>query len=264
MQFDLQLSRIGQGRLLTWNYQYPLSSAIYKIIRSADKQYGDFLHNSGYGSENKQFKLFTFSDLRTSFRNDGNRMNLQSDEASLRLAFHIPKAAESFIRGLFMQQELVIADKKSKVTFQVRQVTGIPTTLDYSGGSGKEITLRLLSPVVAGRKNELGNYTFLDPLDDEFFACLLYNMKSKYSAIYGEEETQNTFDPVRMSLLMRRKAPVSRLITIKEGSSAETKIRGYTGFEISCKAPDKVIELMLNSGVGLYNAQGMGCVEVKF
>ncbi|MEJ7683839.1 MAG: CRISPR-associated endoribonuclease Cas6 [Segetibacter sp.] len=56
--------------------------------------------------------------------------------------------------------------------------------------------------------------------------------------------------------------PQSRLVTIKAGTNAETKIRGYTKFRLEVIAPDEMIELALGAGLGLYNAQGMGCVEV--
>jgi CRISPR-associated endoribonuclease Cas6 len=56
--------------------------------------------------------------------------------------------------------------------------------------------------------------------------------------------------------------PQSRLITIKGGTEAETKIKGYTKFRLEVTAPDEMIELALGAGLGLYNAQGMGCVEV--
>ena len=58
------------------------------------------------------------------------------------------------------------------------------------------------------------------------------------------------------------RAPKSRLITIKSGTRAETKIKGYNNFKMHVKGPESAIALLLNSGVGLYNAMGMGCVEM--
>ncbi len=63
MRFKLTLQTLQYPAFLPFNYQYPLSSAIYKIIRSADKDFAAFLHNKGYGEGYKSFKLFTFSDI---------------------------------------------------------------------------------------------------------------------------------------------------------------------------------------------------------
>lgn len=77
MRFKLTLQTLHKPALLPFNYQYPLSSAIYKIIRSADKDFAAFLYNKGYGEGYKSFKLFTFSDIKTSFIKNGDRMQLQ-------------------------------------------------------------------------------------------------------------------------------------------------------------------------------------------
>ena len=59
MKFKLVL-RQKRGNKIPFNYQYPLSSAIYKFIKQADQEYAEQLHQKGFG---KGFKLFTFSDL---------------------------------------------------------------------------------------------------------------------------------------------------------------------------------------------------------
>lgn len=53
MHFRIRLAT--EDCLLPINYQYPLSAAIYSVLKSADADYAAFLHNSGYG---KGFKLF--------------------------------------------------------------------------------------------------------------------------------------------------------------------------------------------------------------
>ncbi len=67
MRFNLRL-HTEKFSLVPFNYQYPLSAAIYKIIQSADHAFAAFLHDTGYGKGHKSFKLFTFSDIKTPFR----------------------------------------------------------------------------------------------------------------------------------------------------------------------------------------------------
>src|SRR3954464_8542011 len=100
MRFKLALFAEQKNALLTFNYQYPLSAAIYKIIQRADEDFAYFLHNHGYTTGNKHFKLFTFSDIQTPFEKRGDRMLLLSGYAELTVCFYMPQAAENFIKGL--------------------------------------------------------------------------------------------------------------------------------------------------------------------
>ena len=104
MRFLLTLATLQKSQRITLNYQYPLSAAIYKIISRADEDYASFLHEQGYRYGSKAFKFFTFSDLRTPFDIRDDRLVMRTNTASLTICFHVPGAAENFIRGLFMNQ----------------------------------------------------------------------------------------------------------------------------------------------------------------
>src|SRR5687767_10855264 len=118
MRLELTLTPCVGHSLLPVNYQYPLSAAIYKIIQQADEKYSAFLHDQGYKLFNgKSFKLFSFSDLRVPFRIQGDRLHINGSPASLTISFHIDETATNFIRGLFINQQLDIADKISRAQF---------------------------------------------------------------------------------------------------------------------------------------------------
>ncbi len=118
--------------------------------------------------------------------------------------------------------------------------------------------------MVVGKKNQRGHYDYRSPQDDDFEDCLLHNWMEKRAATGNADE--NALQKFRQKVSVRVRLfsypPQSRLITIKGGTDAETKIRGYTKFRLEVTAPDEMIELALGAGLGLYNAQGMGCVEV--
>ncbi len=255
MRFKLSL-QTQRGSLLPFNYQYPLSSAIYKIIQRADSEFAAFLHDTGYGEGHKSFKLFTFSDIRTPFVRKGDRMQLGTGEAELTVCFYLPLAAENFIKGLFMNQQLEVADRLSKVVFQISQVEFLAEQIVRETG----VILQPLSPVVVGRKNERGHYDYRSPEDADFAECLYYNWMEKCAAVglpvaVGDEEPEVSID-----VLFFHHRPQQRLITIKAGTEAETKIRGYTKFRLEVSAPKEMLEVALGAGLGLHNAQGMGCV----
>ncbi|MEO5648442.1 MAG: CRISPR-associated endoribonuclease Cas6, partial [Ginsengibacter sp.] len=182
MRFLLTLECKKLPASLPVNYQYPLSAVIYHIIQNADAEFSAFLHDTGYGRGFKSFKLFTFSDIITPFKMQGDRMQLLTNKATLSICFYLPGAAENFIRGLFMNQQIEIADKISGVGFHISQIESIAEGLDFEANT--KIILQPLSPVVAGIKNEKGHYTYLDPRDPGFAESLIHNWLQKYKAIY--------------------------------------------------------------------------------
>lgn len=239
------------------NYQYPLSAAIYRIIAKGDADYANFLHEKGYG---KKFKFFSFSQITCPFKIEADRLLLQSNELSFQITFHLPKAAESFIKGLFQSEKLDIADRISKGRFTVQSIKTLPSPLEsYKENEITQVVLRPLSPVVAGLMKDNGKYDFLPPDDPRFAESLIYNWRSKIETCYDKATAQGAL------LIMEQKArklpPRSRLITVKAGTEAETKIRGWMNVDLSVTAEKRFIEILLNAGVGVYNAQGMGCVE---
>lgn len=253
----LILNSSKEKEIIPINYQYPLASAIYKILQNADAEYSEFLHEKGYG---KGFKLFTFSDIKCPFRIDRDRLILLANKMEIIVCFHLPMAAETFIKGLFMSQQMDIADKSSKASFTVERIESLGSPLDQVKENDEvEILLKPLSSIVCGLKNEKGNYDFLSPVDARYEEMLFVNWEEKCKAVWGDEEVMNN---AFIQILFYQNPPKSRLITIKAGTPAETKIRGFNNFKIKIKGKKQAVELILDSGIGLYNAQGMGCVEI--
>jgi len=253
--------------VLPVNYQYPLAAAIYRIIQQADEEYADFLHETGYGKTGtlKKFKMFTFSDLRVPFHIRGDRLYLSDSNIQLTVCFHISDAAENFIKGLFMNQQLEIADKKSKASFIVQQVEAVNRLAGITRKDGvAEALLQTISPMVTGRKNAKGNYDYLSPEDEDFIPMLKRNIMEKYASVneLSDECYQLLSDQINVEAVFFSHPPRSRLITIKAGTEAETRVRGFDKFRLRVKAPEDILELILNSGCGIYNAMGMGCVGV--
>jgi len=265
MRFELTLTNIADSNVIGFNYHYPLSAAIYKIIHSADSDYAAFLHEAGYGQGLKKFKLFTFSQLETPFKIKGDRLVMTTTEARLQVCFFLPLAAETFIKGLFQNRELQIADKYSKVTFLISQVAGIADMLPAADPEVMVTTrLKPLSPLVTGKKNERGNYDYLLPRDAEFPYWLAHNLAGKWASVYekNDEQMECLKRSISVNVELMQKPPQQRLITIKEATPEETKIKGATRFVLQTRMPKEVLELALGAGMGLYNAMGMGCMDI--
>lgn len=263
MQFKLTLGGT-RGQLIPINYQYPLSACIYKIIEKADAAYSLFLHETGHRAEDrlKSFKLFTFSNLSMPCRRIDDRLQILSTQTELQISFHIPETAEKFVIGIFKDQHIEIADRNSKANFTVNGVEALPG-ISHNHPDPEEIIqvpLQPLSPIVVGYKNERNHYTYLSPEDPDFIHWLLHNIAEKMEAVGMDTALM---EKVYVETSWNQYGPKSRLIAIKAGTAAETKVRGFTQFYLKITAPACVVQLMVDAGLGLYNAQGMGCVGVN-
>lgn len=258
MRFKLVLEAIEGNLVIPINYQYPLSSAIYRIIAKGDREYASFLHERGYG---KGYKFFSFSDIKCPFIIQGDRLQLKQKELEVQIAFQLPEAMQHFVQGLFASEEICIADKKSKQSFKVKSIEAISNP--FSSKNLNEILsieVKPFSPLVVGVKNERGHYDFLMAEDSRFIDSFLMNWREKIKACYDQEIAQSALLIIKPKFYAKPSRP--RLITIKNNSEAETKIKGYINFKIAITAERRFIDLLLNVGGGLYNAQGMGFLEV--
>ena len=65
MRFKITLTPdyILFGNEIPMNYQYELSSFIYRTLARSDSGYSAWLHENGFITGTKRFKLFSFSNL---------------------------------------------------------------------------------------------------------------------------------------------------------------------------------------------------------
>lgn len=258
MRFKLTLEATEGNLVIPINYQYPLSSAIYRIIAKGDKEYASFLHERGYG---KGYKFFSFSDIKCPFKIQDDRLVLKQNTLEFQIAFQLPEAMQHFVQGLFASEEICIADKKSKQSFKVKSIETIPNL--FSSKNQNEILsieVKPFSPLVVGEKNERRHYDYLKPEDLRFLDSFIMNWREKIKAFYDLETANTALLMVEPKFYLKGSRP--RLITIKDNTEAETKIKGYINFKIAITAERRFIDLLLNVGGGLYNAQGMGFLEV--
>lgn len=250
--------------LLPFNYHYPLSAAIHSIIRKSNPEFARFFHDVGYGEE--RFKLFTFSDIRIPFTAKADRMLLLAPTGTIRICFHAPVAAEHFLKGIFKDEHLIIRDEISQVAFKIREVENCSYRLPESIDDIVSVLVRPLSPlvVIGQRQAEDKHPQYFSPYEKCFLDRLIFSWLQKYKA------TSNCDDQDLLELQAKTKVDVlflgepvtERKTTIKDGTKQAHKIKGYTKFKLRLTAHRKLIELALNSGLGVKNSLGMGCIEL--
>ncbi|MEM1136699.1 MAG: CRISPR-associated endoribonuclease Cas6 [Bacteroidota bacterium] len=268
MRFQI-FFELEEGRVLPINYQYALSSWIYKVIDRADKDYADFLHKQGYGNFLKRnYKLFTFSRLNLPYKKwklIGDRIKFYTNRDRVTLSctfsFFIDKGAESFIMGLFNNQKLRLGDQLNQVGLSVQRVEARPITVPSN-----KVHIKAISPILISKPNLKENgklgADYLNPAADPDYAhYFIKNLQTKYlSAMQAKGMPLKELDTSDWQFELLSEAK-SNLITLKQHTAAQTRVKPYR-YTFSLKAPIPVIEFGLHAGFGEETSQGLGCGEL--
>ena len=267
MRFVLTLRPLTDRQPLIFNYQYPFMAWIYGRLNDADEAYANFLHQRGYQSNHslKNFKHFTFSNFQIArlakpIKAGDSCMLLSTEPVKVLISFFIDKAAEDFIVGLFRNQTLSIYDSAQRASFNIERIESLA---GESFGS-KPVLFQTISPMVIARKKADDKDEYLSPEDPDFATYLAFNLMEKYNSINPDAikvDITTAGNLVKFRLIKKDKLK-SRLVTIKQDKSSETKVRAYTNFIFELTAPPEVLEIGFYGGFGKHNANGFGCCEV--
>ncbi|MCU0440680.1 MAG: CRISPR-associated endoribonuclease Cas6 [Raineya sp.] len=255
MRFKITLSVDSKTKkYLPFNYQYELSSWIYKVIHQADEEYSYFLHQNGYQTDRKTFKLFCFSNFYIpKFKITTQAIELDCSEISFYITFYLDRASEKFVMGLFKNQKGGIGNKEHHLDFIVSYIEAKPFVW-----SGETLYLKTISPLVVGKKNEHNHDDYLPPNHSDFKDLFLNNLMDKYKAT--EQDIPLSWQDYPFDLQIHE--PIkSKLITIKSNTEKPTQVKGYM-FSFHLKAPKELLEVGLLAGFGKMNAQGFGACEM--
>ena len=256
MRFRITFNRTGKQRLIPVDYQYFLSAWIYKVIGQADQDFSNFLHSEGYSSRGKQFKLFCYSPLnfgRPRLWKEKALFEIKSDQLFLHVSFRINEVAEKFIIGLFNQQQLYIGDRFNGLDLEVARVERLPEPVLM-----ETMNYQAYSPVVVSHKEESRHAyaQYMSPVMDHYQAFLKENLISKYQSIPRVEPLPANFT----FNLQVHGIPKSKLITMKPGTSQQSKVRGFV-YDFTLACPAEMHQLVLDCGIGEKNSMGFGWVE---
>jgi CRISPR-associated endoribonuclease Cas6 len=250
-------------QLLPLNYKYPVSSWIYKVLASADKEFTTLLHEHGYQTEQgKRFKLFTFSDFdipKGKWKIIGDRMKIYADTLSLTIAFQLPLQMQNFVAGIFKSHQISIGDEITQVNMRVKSVEVLPQEIpDIEVFKLKGLSAIFMAKQIEGKKHP----DYISPDKPEYNSLFAQNLIDKYKAHCiqaGIIAKQFNIDEIVLKSLHNNPKSVKQ--TIKAFKKEQTEIRAFR-FDFELKAPKELIEIGLNAGFGAENAQGFGCCRL--
>ncbi|NOZ33836.1 MAG: CRISPR-associated endoribonuclease Cas6 [Chlorobi bacterium] len=253
MRLKLNLSVLSKHAEIPVNYQYELSSWIYKTLNFGNPEFSDWLHSEGYLNENKQFKLFTFSRLLIpKYKINGNRLKILSDEISLIVSFLPDKAIETFVTGIFKHQKFGIGDKQSRAVFTIKSVERTPEP-EFSN----KMKYSCLSPVFIDKIIDGKTHKkHLSPADDSFEELFSNNLISKLLA----NDRFSELNPGKVRIIINGKGKKNGVL-IKAGTPQETHLIAYM-FDFELQAPVELQRIGYYAGFGRLNSQGFGCCKI--
>ncbi len=223
-------------------YNYLIQSAIYAAL---PEETAARIHDEGFKSGKRTFRMFTFSRLLGKFVLDQAAGTIAFPEgATLVIASPDTKLFLPLMNNLLTRNQIRIGQAALRVEemrFEEQKV------------ENDVLSVRTLSPVVAYStllRPEGGKYTcYYQPGEREFERLIAANLAKKYEAFYGRQPPEGV---VLIKPLDRPRLHVTSYkgIVVK-GCTCRLKLRG----------PRELLQMALDAGLGSKGSQGYGCVE---
>lgn len=256
MRIKLTFKQLKPRQLIPSDYQYAITSFIYRTLERSDPEYSQWLHSNGFTDSSKKFKFFNFSDFfvpERSFKVPG-KMEIISNEFYLNVSMLSNKGMENLITGMFNEGRMRIFDSTTEADFDVKYIEMVPEP-DF-----KEVMrYRLKTPAVFSKKviyNGKESAHFFIPSENEFVFYFLKNISEKYKVLNARTNGLHDID-CDMKIISQFK---KHLRCFQPKGSAVQKIIGYK-YDFELKAPPDVQRMIWMSGVGAKNSLGFGFVE---
>ena len=243
---------IGAGVSLPVNYNYLLAGVIYRFLNQSNPEYAYFLHEDGYGSGDKKFKLFTFSQLMAQKREIRDNYIYFKSLLTWFVSSPQEEFLGSFAASLLDQKEVCVND----VPLRVKDVD-IPKIPRFQ----ESMSFRCLSPITMSTKREFKGgiaMHYLLPDEAEFSNLVRQNLIRKYEIIYGRNPNDDSFVmEFDSDYISKRAGRVTRLIRYKD-----IDIRGVLCPFRAYGSPELMF-IGYVCGFGDKNSAGFGMVEVS-
>lgn len=263
MRLLLRLSA-GKGAHVSLNSNYALSSAIYNLLKFGSPEFSNFLHETGFVSNDKVYKLFTFSINYESTELFNGALRLKSPYAFLNISSpRVDDFIKNFVIGTFAKQNIEIYSEFIKTIFKIEQAELIPPPT-YS----KEMYFKLASPLVLST-HKTGNghsQQYYFRYDDDINLINLgleKNLMNKYEAITGSKYLGDgikiTWDDEYIKNAVSKGKRLSKKVSILKEFDNPIDIVGiFCPFNIA--GDIELIKVGYECGFGEKNSMGFGMV----
>lgn len=229
----------NQPLVLPRQYNSILQAAILSWLN--DKKYSTFLHDKGYESNKRKFKMYTFSKIYGAYTyDDRNKKLIFEDEFQIYLSFYTDEAHKLILSNFEEQRPIIFGN------IEYRLVSCEMAVEDY-----QNCIVDTLSPITIHSTFELPNGKkktyYYSPSEKDFSDMIRDNLIRKYVAIYGEEPEDRSFR-IKPLKCKERVMYYNRFI-----------IKAWDG-RFQLEGSPQLIKMALLSGMGARNGIGFGCL----
>ncbi|NLY86662.1 MAG: CRISPR-associated endoribonuclease Cas6 [Tissierellia bacterium] len=232
----------NENIMLPVHYNHIIQAFIYNNI---DKDLAQFLHDKGYISYGRVFKLFTFSRILNRARNENGKFNF-GKRIELIVSSPLDDFCKSIANSMLQNEDLFLGQNNLKV--EEIQILN-------SAVEDDEIIVETLSGIVAYStlyKTDKSKFTYyFMPQERDFNRIVSENLVKKYNAFYNTD----------LSL--------DKGIEIVPLDKPRQILTYYKDFIIKCadgkfliRGDKGLLQLGLDAGFGSKNSQGFGCVKL--
>lgn len=239
MQIKIKFAS-DENILLPVYYNHIIQGFIYNNI---DKDLAEFLHDKGYASNGRMFKLFTFSKILNKGRNEDGKLNF-GKRMELIVSSPVYDFCKSIANSMLKNEELNVGGNNLKV----EEINVLNNLIEND-----EIIINTLSGIVAYStfyKADSRKFTYyFMPYEKDFSRIVTENLIKKYNAFYNAN-----LNPDKGIEIIPLGEPKQMLVYYKGYiiKSAEGKFL--------IKGDKRLLQLGLDAGFGSKNSQGFGCV----
>ncbi|MBF0505662.1 MAG: CRISPR-associated endoribonuclease Cas6 [Nitrospirae bacterium] len=261
MRVKLTFAPVSRKAVLPINYNYLLTSLIYKIIRNSSRDYSAFLHDEGYkiGESKKGFKLFTFSMLKGGkFRADHSDIVFSGGHIQWEISSPVNDFIQHLVSGVFSQgHEIRIGPANAEVRFLIGQVETLPRP-EFK----ETMKFTCLSPITVSKIIGIPPLTsglrchYLRPWEDDFSEAIKNNLVKKCRLVTGEAPEDAEFRiKIDAEYMNKKNGKITKKINFKG-----TDIIGFMApFQVTGNA--ELIEVGYEAGFGGKGSMGFGMVK---
>ncbi len=227
------------------HYNHMVQGFIYKNI--FDDNFREFLHEKGFESNGRSFKLFTFSQLRGKYSYNRKEKTITfKDKVKLIVSSPVDDFNNEFLKSCLFSKNLQLNHQPLKV---------LKIDVDENKEKLNNVLIQTLSPITVystvslnGKKKTI----YYTPEDSLFPKYIRENIIKKGKIIYDER-----FEDADFKVRAASKDKVSEsLIYFKNFI-----IKGWNGI-FKIEGDEKLINTALNCGLGAKNSQGFGCIKL--
>ncbi len=218
-------------------YHRILQGIIYKNM-DTNSGYSDFVHNTGFAYDKREFRMFCFSNIFGEY-----------SVANKRISFTGPVAFEVSSPDVYMIRTIADQVMQNGLTFGQTNFSDVDVLLSDYTVEEDDLLVRAISPITVYMTTDDKKTVYFSPDEEDFAWAINDNFQRKYEAYFGV--------PAECNVLIEPADVKSsdKCVTNYKG----TYITGYQGL-YRLSGSRKALDFLMQAGIGSKNSQGFGMI----